>query len=83
MRPVIASDTPELRELLVDFPTAHLVPPGDVEAIVEVATALAEDWSQTVAELARSRQLALQRHDPSAFHAEIARACRADASARR
>lgn len=83
MRPVIASDTPELRELLVDFPTAHLVPPGDVEAIVEVATALAEDWSQTVAELARSRRLALQRHDPSAFHAEIARACRADASARR
>lgn len=83
MRPVIASDTPELRELLVDFPAAHLVPPDDVEAVVEVATDLTEDWSRTVAALPRSRRLALQRHDPTLFHTEIARACGADASARR
>lgn len=42
-RPIVASDLPTLREVLVDGRSALLVPPGDVEAWVATLERLADD----------------------------------------
>lgn len=48
-RPIVASDLPEIRELVMDGASALLVPPGDVKALANAVSRLLEDD-----ELARS-----------------------------
>ncbi len=83
MRPVVAGDAPEHRELLTDYATVELIAPGDALALARAITALADGWSSTITALSSSRELALDRHHPRDFHAAIVQACRADAGSRR
>lgn len=71
-RPVVACDTPGMRDYFVDGETARLVPPRDPEAMAAQVLALLEDRDQAAALGRAGRARVLAAHSVSTMCAELA-----------
>ncbi|QXG74973.1 glycosyltransferase family 4 protein [Modestobacter sp. L9-4] len=71
-RPVVVSATSGLREAAAGYPTAVVVPPGDVAAWADAVQGLTADWPAVVSAVQDSLRTAVERHAPATYRTRLA-----------
>lgn len=75
-RPVVASATQGLTEVLSDGETGVLVAPGDPVALADGLRRVLDDWPEATARAERARKDAAQRFGKERYHRDLAAAVR-------